>query len=372
MEINTTDHLLKEILIEQKSNVFYRFGNADGKCWIMPAHNMDVAMNLYQPSSLKGKLMQRAFPYLHHWKFVRNLLHLKMEYYILNEKLYETFSDIFHCNNLEFSIFCGTPSVHQKITMQLSSGKRILGYCKLTEILEIKNIFHYEERVLHYLHQKGVSNIPKCVYCGTLMGNIELFVQTSVKSNHSTIEYKWGQRQEEFIKNLYEKTRQNLFFEQTDFYNDLRFLNEHLLDLEEWNREAVDTGIRKVMNTYEGKEVNFSVYHADFTPWNMFVEKGRLFVFDFEYAKRTYPAYLDYFHFFMQTSIFEKHWGVMEIWSEFERNIPMLMQNFVDVRLAFLSYLLAILAQYVRRENGNFTGDVLRNMKIWMALIARL
>lgn len=36
--------------------------------------------------------------------------------------------------------------------------------------------------------------------------------------------------------------------------------------------------------------VEYGVYHADFTPWNMSVEEGQLFVFDWEYASLTYPA----------------------------------------------------------------------------------
>ncbi|WP_455614060.1 hypothetical protein [Bacteroides congonensis] len=367
--INT---LLLEILHHQNGGTFCNFSNADGKRWIMPIKNMCTAMHLYQPSSLKGKIMRIGFPYLHRFKLVRKILHVEREYWALDKQLSDILCDVFNRNDLEFSIFLGTPSVHQKITIQLNCGKQICGYCKVTASPEIKELFHHEERILNELHQQGIDDVPRCLYCGALKGDVDLFVQTTVKSNNSIVDHEWGKRQEDFIKNLYEKTWQTLVFEQTDFYNDLCFLNGHLLDLEKWDRQAVETGIRKVMSTYEGKEVNFSVYHADFTPWNMFVEKGRLFVFDFEYAKETYPAYLDYFHFFMQTSIFEKHRGVMEIWSEFEHNIPILKHKFVDVRLAFLCYLLAVLAQYVRRDNGGFTGDVLRNMKIWIALITRL
>lgn len=34
------------------------------------------------------------------------------------------------------------------------------------------------------------------------------------------------------------------------------------------------------------------------------LESDKLSVFDFEYAKRTYPEYLDLVHFFMQTKFF--------------------------------------------------------------------
>lgn len=368
----TIDFLLSRILIKQADKTFYSFANMDGKRWIMPAHNMRTAMNLYQPSSLKGKIMRKGFPYLHRFKIVCKMLHAERECLVLNEQLYTVLSNAFHCNHLEFSIFCGTPCVHQKITIQVSSGKRITGYCKVSENREIKDIFRHEEKILNELHEKGIENIPQCLYCGSLSSDIDLFVQTTAKSNLSSIDHKWGKRQEDFILTLHEKTRCEVKFEQTDFYQDICYLHAHLSDLKEFDAEAVKKGIEKVRIEYEGKKVNFSVYHADFTPWNMFVEKGKLFVFDFEYAKRTYPAYLDYFHFFMQTSIFEKHRGFSEIWADFERNTPMLNRIFADARLSFLCYLLAVVAQYTKRENGRFSGDVLQNMSIWIALIARL
>lgn len=49
------DSILERFLIKGTGKHLYRFSNADGKTWLMPAHNMQVAMNLYQPSGLKWK-----------------------------------------------------------------------------------------------------------------------------------------------------------------------------------------------------------------------------------------------------------------------------------------------------------------------------
>lgn len=45
------DSILERFLIEGTGKHLYRFSNADGKTWLMPAHNMQVAMNLYQPAA---------------------------------------------------------------------------------------------------------------------------------------------------------------------------------------------------------------------------------------------------------------------------------------------------------------------------------
>src|SRR5690606_7709614 len=39
--------------------------------------------------------------------------------------------------------------------------------------------------------------------------------------------------------------------------------------------------------------------HGDFTPWNTFFVDGKLYVFDWEYADRGYPAGYDAIHFLL-------------------------------------------------------------------------
>ena len=50
--------MLNKILDLTGEEKFYRFGNADGKYWIMPVRGMRTAMNLYQPSGIKGKMLK--------------------------------------------------------------------------------------------------------------------------------------------------------------------------------------------------------------------------------------------------------------------------------------------------------------------------
>lgn len=53
MQVNS---ILERFLIKGAGKHLYRFSNADNKTWLMPTHNMQVAMNLYQPSGRNGKL----------------------------------------------------------------------------------------------------------------------------------------------------------------------------------------------------------------------------------------------------------------------------------------------------------------------------
>lgn len=365
-------HLLPFLLNEGGSNTFYTFSNADGKRWLMPAKNMRTAMNLYQPSGIKGKGMKALFPYLYRLGVVNKAVGAEKKRYELVPELEKLLCRLFGTGDIEFSIFCGTPCVHQKITMQISKGARILSYAKFSDNDEIKHIFRQEQETLDYLEQKGVTSVPRCLYSGEWRDGLGLFVQTTTKTRHSSTDHRWNEREMAFLEELHEKTKQHIPFEETEYYRDLCLLCEEMNNLPGFETRPIVEGVSKVLNFYVHREVVFSFYHADFTPWNIYVEKGRLYAFDFEYAKRTYPPYLDYFHFFTQTAIFEEHLGADGIWKLFQHDKERLQSLFGNPDLAYTSYLLGIIAHYVKREKGVFTGDVQRNMKLWIGLLKYL
>lgn len=347
---------------------FYRFGNADGKYWTMPVRSMRTAMNLYQPSGIKGKMLKDLLPLLHWLPPVRKAIHAEHMRCSLKEELHTLLCKVFEVNEIEFSIFEGTPSVHRKITMQLTCGKRILGYCKLSESNDIKELFVKEGEMLKWLERKGVMDIPKTLYCGTLDNGVHIFIQSTAKTASSTIIHKWGKLHEEFLTRQHDRTKQKVLFENSDYYKTLLALEEHI----EWLPDNVDpvvitkaTAIAR--GRFGGREVEFSAYHGDFTPWNMFVEKNRLFVFDFEYAAKSYPPGLDRYHFFTQTAVFERKWGADDI------NAFMASEEgaWID-KGVYRFYLIEIISRFTMREGGKVTGKAATPFALWSNLLEKL
>lgn len=362
MQIST---LLDKILEPVQGYRLYRFSNADGKVWLMPARNMRTAMNLYQPSGRNGKLLKALFPSLHVLPTVRRALHAETVDCDLNAELRNLLEHVFGCEGIEFSLFCGTPCVHQKLTMQLSIGKKILGYCKITGSAELVQLFEREANTLNKLHKNGMTGIPRCLFQGEWKNGVHLFVQSTVKSNSSRVLHHWSNLHEDFLARLQAASAVTVKFEESDYYRTLCRLKEHIDWLPSQESQAsVQKAIESVMNTYNGKQCEFMAYHADFTPWNMFVEDGELFVFDWEYAQQSYPPMLDRYHFFTQTAIFEKHWGAKEIisymssaegaWADAEK---------------YNLYLLDIISRFTMREKGNICGDMVKSFSVWLELL---
>lgn len=362
MDIST---LLTRILEPTQTNTLYRFANADGKVWLMPERHMRTAMNLYQPSGRNGKLLKAMFPILHEIPMVRKVLHAEKVGCNLNLRLRALLESVFGCKDIEFSLFCGTPCVHQKLTMQISKEDRILGYCKITENKEIALLFDREAEMLNRLHDNGMTGIPRCMFQGEWEEGVYLFVQSTTKTNSSKMQHRWTRLHEDFLERLKQASKTQLIFEQSDYYQTLCHLKEHIDWLPGQQAQAIVTkAIHEVMEAYRDKPCVFMAYHADFTPWNMFTERGKMFVFDWEYAQNSYPLMLDHYHFFTQVAIFERHWGAKDIADYMSKEAGKWI-NTKDYRL----YLLDIISRFNMREKGNFRGDVARTMNIWISVL---
>ena len=352
---------LNKILDFNGGKRFYRFGNADGKYWIVPARRMCTALNLYQPSGIKGKLVKALLPYLHWIAPVRRAIKAETVNCSLNSELQNVLYSVFGTQDIEFAIFEGTPSVHQKITMQLSNGNGILGYCKLSDGNEIKQLFEKEKSILDELCKKGVTNIPKALYCGTLSCNTHIFVQSTEKRASSRIVHEWGAMHETFIQLLQEKTTVAQLFEKSDYYNSITLLEEYL----EWLPDNIDSNIvakaiSGIKEKYCNKEIEFCACHGDFTPWNMFANDNELFVFDFEYAAMSYPSGIDRYHFFTQTAVFEKHWNADSVIAYISDESG----KWID-KECYTMYLLDAISRFTMREGGKVQGSAATPFLLW-------
>lgn len=360
--------MLAKVLQPCHTSTLYRFSNADGKTWLLPSRHIRTALSLYQPSSRNGKLLKTWFPRLHWLQPVRQALHVQPMSYDLDEGLRGLLARIFDTDGLDFSIFCGTLCVHQKLTVQLSQGNRIKGYCKITDSRDIARLFDREADLLHQLAECGLTGIPRCLFHGEWKEGISLFVQSTIKTNRSTVPHAWSDKQADFLTRLTNATRICLPFEESDYYHTLCELQAHLDWLpDEEARITVASVLHAIMEMWKGREVDYAAYHADFTPWNMFVERGELFVFDWEYAQMSYPPGLDRYHFFTQSAQFEKHWEA----EDFIAYIKSLNGNWIN-KEEYMLYLLEVIARFTMREGGHIGDSVAIRMKVWIDLLAYL
>lgn len=352
---------------------FYKITNADGKEWIMPSRNMALGMQLYQPTAWKGKVLKRYFPLLNEidcFGLLRKVLHINLCERPLSNVLLAKLQDLFSCKDIEYSVFNGTPCAHQKTTIQVYQRRKILGYCKVTKNPELIAIFQREEVYLNWLNECGMTGVPRCLCCQQIEDGQWIFVQTTTKTMLSTMHMKLGPLELGFLSQLADKTRISIPFEQTDMFSWLKRMDE----LGCCGNTAVRYALKLVMEFYNMKQVTtFSAYHSDFTPWNMFVEDEELFVFDWEYAGRTYIPHLDIVHHIVQSSVFAHRLSARELYDQlFRENSALLGQYFENPKVSVLVYLIDILAKYEDRDKNIQTDDNLKLRSLRIQLILQI
>lgn len=335
------------------NRLFYHISNADGKVWLLPADGLRMGLQLYQPSGIKGRMLKRLFPLLHRFSPVRRVIHAEALHKVLIP-LPTPWGE-----GLQYSIFGGTPSVHQKITIQFFRDNQLLGYAKVTDSEDVSSLFEHEQQLLYWLRQRGVTDIPECLECRELKGGLWYFLQNTVKTADSVSPSEYTRLHADFLKNLSEKTLAEMSFEDSDFANALSLLEGYLHGFPARMSDTLHQAIDEVRRHYDEKRVRFSAYHADFTPWNMFfMPAGRLYVFDWEYGRRSYPPMLDRYHFVIQQAIHVSHMEPPEIMR--------LIKGYdwyddMDMRC----YLLDMISRWTDREKGMITPDVRR----WLELM---
>lgn len=368
------DKQLQQILKWGEGADFLDFANADGKRWLMPVRHMRTAMGLYQPSGPKGKLVKVGLPLLYWNPAALRVLHAERRRLALNDELRGRVEQAFGVKDPDFAVFGGTPGVHRKLTLQVGKEGRIAGYVKVTASEDIFRLFKQEQRVLDLLRRQGLDAVPECRDCGTLSGGLHVFMQTTVKTRRSKVLHRWTERHDRFLLAMEACTHRQMPFEASDFCRDLLTL-EACLPLVDDRRELLARCLHEVKAHYAGKTVDFSAYHADFTPWNMFGTEKGLFVFDWEYARLSYPPGLDFFHFLIQTGVFEEHLTPERLFMRCRQQSAARNWGAAGADFALKCYLLAVMSLYVGRERNEPNGlsDNTRNMLgLWLDLLERL
>lgn len=342
----------------------YRISNADGKTWLLPASDLAIGLELYQPSGIKGKLLKTLLPKLHLIPGITALIHATSERISLRQDVIETAEKAFGVTGLKYSIFGGTPSVHQKITIQFSHGRKILGYCKLSDSESIRQLFIHEGSLLNHLAAKGLEGIPKCLTCGTLPDGTSIFIQSTVKTLRSHSPHHWTSLHESFLRRLSELTSAKTHFRSTDLYASICALKDNIDRLPEQFHTPILSRIDDIFSAKSDTEVEYSAFHADFTPWNMIIEGDSLFVFDWEYSRLSYPPMLDRYHFFIQQALHVTHLSPQQI---YENMCAMPWYDPEDYTI----YLLDIISRFTLRENRTLSPSLINMLGIWTNLLER-
>jgi hypothetical protein len=369
MSVNIMNNLEK-IVSFNRGQCFWHIRNTVGQEWFFPIRNICLFLSLFQPSSIKGKVVVLLFPFLKYVPFLRSKLNTESIRLDLKKEIKDSICSVFQVQDFEYAIFCGSPGRHQKLTLMIAADNRCLGYCKISGNKDVIMIFKQEEQNLNYLKSKYVRNIPVALYCGKLKNDTYLFAQTTDRTTQACIADYKNREVIEFIENMKMATVKNMKYEDTDYYETIRQLKElSPLFISKEEHSIFYKTIKNIEDKLSRTNYEYSAYHGDLTPWNSFIIKRQLFAFDFEYFKKTYPIYMDYFHFFTQSCIYNKFWDERQTATEYFRIKKSVLANLSNADFTYCCYLLSIMAFYLIRDNGFLNKRIRDCFDIWIGLL---
>ena len=353
--------------------------NKDNKQWIIPTWNTKTALALYQPSSQKGNLIKNLLPLIVKIPILKRVCYriIRAQECDLDipDAVATKIRDLFGCDGLTLSYFSGTPSIHQKEIIQIAKGKNIIGYVKYSKSDDIKRAFVKESTYLKFLFEKRVKNVPQSLFCSDLSSEMGVFVQDTNKTLKYEMAHELDEPHINFLRSFCEKTKVTKDFCETDYFKMLKKLRTSISTLSYLkNKQTLLNRTIELVENALNNTKNFCCYHGDFTPWNTYLLNNELFVFDFEYAESSYPPYLDVFHFFTQTLIWEKDYDIDDIMVEYKKQFiyGKFKNLFSNSSIAYIEYLLFVITLFSNRDGENLKDDDFRNMKIWLGLIEKL
>ena len=361
-------------ILSPGSRMYYRITNADGKQWLMPARNMRVAMALYQPGSRNGRMLKRWLPRLHRLPGVTRALHAEPMKVDLAPALRGQIARAFGVDDFEWSLFGGTPGTRQKITIQVSMARKILGYCKVSYEHVIYDLFRREAEILSSLRQCDILTVPASLYVGECDG-MYMFVQSTEKTLESTVAQSVDDSVIAFCEVMANRTSVKCFLDDTDFGKDIAYMETILDAFRECDIPVLQKGVGLLRKKYEGEHA-YSFSHGDFTPWNTYVcvGDGILHAFDFEYAQRSMPPFIDLVHYALQIGILNLKLTDAEVLMGMLNGIGLSLRakgHDVDINTLTIAYLTHILAFYSRLFDGHFPHDD-NGYVVWTSLLKRL
>lgn len=295
------------MLIPNTEKIFYFINDKNKNIrWKFPSDlKYPTFLNLYNSSGIKGTIYKLI---------VKIVFKLKLQKYFVSgvmkgdlEKKY--IKIIENLDGVNYSIFTGTAGENRKVVIEVNDGKNTKYFIKIPTTTSAKELVQLEKKNLKYLEQFTFRSfeIPKISYSDdetVAISNIKP-LKIAKDDNFSSIHFVT-------LEELYANTSNKLSIPQVSQFNlsvkYIENLNSIQLNLNE-NIDKLKTNLLnlKEMLIQNKSEVVVSFAHCDFTPWNMYITKNKLYVYDWELANQNTPLLFDFFHYIFQQGVLVKH-----------------------------------------------------------------
>lgn len=375
------------LISDQASIEFCYISNPDGTIrWLFPKSlRTPMFLNFYSTSSIRAKILNFFIKSTYFFRISGLVNSSELRIKILKESVLDKILTKYEYDS--YSIFTGTIGDNRKAIVELHKNKKSFVFIKIpitesskelvkNEIgtLNLLQSFEFNKMIVPKLLDRNENSIaelenikPKRYKQNTDLNSLHIDALNELYANtyKSLVWKELGVLQ--FAKDNIESLIKKDGIGNTLFEREARVLSQKNLLLIEFIEES-------------DKLVTTSISHGDFTPWNMYLSKEKLHLFDWELSENEMPLMYDLFHYVFQANIMIRHRSYQEIHDALQnvlkmKNIQLMLKKYdIDFNKNYTFYIVYTISYYLNKyANQNKLHDqVFWMLKVWDAAISDL
>ena len=312
---------------------FAYINNPDGRPrWVFPLKNSyPIFLSLYNSAGWKGKI----YPFV-----MRLAYRLGMQQRLFSgvftlhyRKSIPLLDLILGVPHDAWALFTGTVGENQKLVLAVAQEHQVSHFVKIAHTLQAEQLIGREAEMLEELAETHWVHIraPEVLFhqdraaCISNVGLGPVRQCSRLEVVHAKA-----------LSELHEKRGQTAPLKDLPFWTHLQ---DRLEQLEQAQLTGSDLDQEIVFRLRENvfllsqrlapdKIIACSLFHGDFTPWNMYKGPEALHLYDWELAQADYPIFFDLFHFIYQSEILLRRTSYEEILRQIQQafEIPEMKQ----------------------------------------------
>jgi thiamine kinase-like enzyme len=342
---------------------FAYINNPDGTMrWIFPADESSTSfLSLYNSASLKAKLYTMITQMAWHLGQGNRLASgiVRVQQKLLNQVKH-------HCSitkSEDISIFTGTRGETRKVVLEIHEGNKTIGFIKIPITKVSTALVTNEIEMLKELNKYDFTTLSLPTVSKKIQGHARI---SNIKPSIIISADRITAIHIRAMADLYAISHESKSIESSNAWktiqDNLEWLKRDLLLTSGLDPKKINSLVKLLRKLYNAtpisEKISLSVSHGDFTPWNMYCNEQRLFVYDWEMARNGIPMFFDLFHFTYQSCILQqrKNYNAVNesinLWKQQPLAQQLTQKYNINLVLHEQLYLLFTVSHYVRQYIG--------------------
>ena len=250
----------------------------------------------------------------------------------------------------EYSIFMGTVGINRTVLIELNTKGETTHFIKNANTKPGIKALSHEGVILNGLKLKDFKSfaIPKVIssYVADILITKSIKPKNAQRSNQLTPLHYNALSEMAFNPQRFSQLKSTTYWNET-------LHNISLLKKKGNYTKVIAKLVQLRTELNDVKHVYMALAHSDFTPWNIFTDHKKLYVYDWEDCEMETPMLYDLFHFHFQKGVLSERISVQQIKANIlaaceNKKIKNIISTYrINVETYFKMYLLKIITKYI-------------------------